>query len=70
MTVTTDIDRIRVVGATQRFFVTISKAAIAALRERADRNYRDPRHEAAYILEQCLLAPDEPDDGDGAEAKG
>lgn len=55
------VERMRLAATTKLIRVRLSKAAADALSALAERECRDPRAQASYILEQILLEGDAQD---------
>jgi len=61
MTMTVTEARMVLAGKTTQIRLRLSNEATAALREMAAREFRDPKQQAEYILEQVLLGEDAQD---------
>lgn len=58
MTMTVTEAKMVLAGKTTQLRLRLSNEAIAVLREMAAREFRDPKQQAEYILEQVLLGED------------
>ena len=61
MTMTVTEAKMVLAGKTTQLRLRLSNDAIAVLREMAAREFRDPKQQAEYILEQVLLREDAQD---------
>jgi len=59
MTMTVTEAKMVLAGKTTQLRLRLSNEAVAVLREMAAREFRDPKQQAEYILEQVLLGGDE-----------